>query len=280
MRRVNLGLWVLLVTACAGSDTETPSAEHEIVGGRTATALAAVGYLSMDSDLSGRMFERFCTATLVAPRVVVTAAHCVHEMKYAQRPEGPWMTFATGAATSFARRPTRVYSVYEAPRYNPDDPAYQINNGSQHDFAVLVLANDVVGVTPARVASLDVRREHLAIGYGRTIAGAFDLLEQGLPKRKSIPMSILAEGTSPTFVRAAPANRRTDSVCYGDSGGPLLEIDSSRPEEAVLVGVLASMQNDDPTRTCLPGTPAGYSSPTAHQSLIGQALRSAVNGPP
>ncbi len=251
----------------AAAEDETVD-EEAIVGGKREAGFRAVGYLSMDADTSGQNFSRFCTATLIAPNVVATAAHCVHEMKFAQQPGGPWMTFAVGSATPIARSPTRVYSVYEDPAYNPLDPAYQTNNGAKHDFALLVLSSNVTGVTPARIGTPDASRKHIAIGYGRTVAGAFDLLERGLPQRKAIAMTLGA--ISANFTSAEPTNKTTDSVCYGDSGGALLEIDPRRPSEALLVGVLAQMDNDDPSRTCMPGTGAGYSSPNAHRTLVDQ----------
>lgn len=259
-------------TGCGAAVEDETVDEEAIVGGKREAGFRAVGYLSMDDDTSGQRFSRFCTATLIAPNVVATAAHCVHEMKFAQQPGGPWMTFAVGSATPIARRPTRVYSVYEDPAYNPLDPEYQTNNGAKHDFALLVLASNVTDVTPARIGAPDASRKHIAIGYGRTVAGAFDLVERGLPQRKAIPMTVGA--ISATFTNAEPTNKRTDSVCYGDSGGALLEIDPQRPTEALLVGVLAQMDNDDPSRTCLPGTGAGYSSLAAHRSLVAQATQS------
>src|SRR5262245_60657050 len=104
MRRANLASAVALTTrraffaasvaatlagaACSGQ-VDASSDEAEIVGGRAERRFAPVGYLSMETDRSGRSFTPFCTATLLAPRVLATAAHCVHDMKHRVRSEGP-----------------------------------------------------------------------------------------------------------------------------------------------------------------------------------------------
>ena len=75
-------------------------------------------------------------------------------------------------------------------------------------------------------------------------------------------MSLVTDATTPVFTKVEPTNETTDSTCYGDSGGALLEIDPTRPSDALLVGVLAQSDVEDPARTCVPGTRAGYSSPS------------------
>ncbi len=266
------------IVAC-GDGEEISSADEDIVGGRNDTRFSPVGYLALDADRTGAHYTLFCTATLIAPKVVATAAHCVHETKLQTSAAGPYITFATGAAKG-ARTPSYARLVYEDPLYDPLDPAYSAKELYAHDFALLVLDDAVPGVTPAKIAPADPSRPYLAVGYGRTKTGPYDLVEPGPPKRKSLAMSLVG-GTPDTYYVVDPKGG-AGAVCYGDSGGPLLQVGGTG-KDVVVVGVLATMFGDDPNKTCVPGTRTAYSSFVAEKALVDQVLAVAgrqAAGPP
>ncbi len=261
-----------LLPACsdAGSDR---TADDDIVGGAAERRFLSVGYLALERA-DGASLSPFCTGTLIAPRVVATAAHCVHELKYAVAPGGPFMTFTRGLTTSAARAPVPVSLVYEDPAYNPQDPAYEANAGFANDFALLVLERPMEGVTPARIAAADPTKAHLAVGYGRTKSGPYDLVEEGLPKRKSLEMTVIG-GSAETYYLSRPD--ADGSVCYGDSGGPLLELGDDARDVAI-VGVTAHMFNLDPNDACMPGTRVAQPSLAAKKAMIDEVLAAASGG--
>lgn len=133
-----------------------------LVGGTPDLRWAAAGHL-----VHGRTFEEAaagkvaCGATLVAPNVVVTAAHCV-----LAAPDDVW-AFGTGHLGS--ARPMRVVSRRVHPQFHPEpqakvDVKYFLKN---FDVATLVLERPVANVAPAILprAKADPGCGYVAIGH-------------------------------------------------------------------------------------------------------------------
>ncbi|MEP7124592.1 MAG: trypsin-like serine protease [Byssovorax sp.] len=159
----------------------------------------AVGALTLENQ------SLHCTATLISSRVALTAAHCVHRYD-AQR-----LRFVLGddIASEDALR-YRVASAVVPSSY------VQGCNGS--DVAAVILEEDVVDVTPARL-----RAQPLAggatpqltyVGYGfAKFAGNEGA---GIKRCADLPV----EQANGQWFRA---HLGAENVCHGDSGGPALE---------------------------------------------------------
>lgn len=149
-----------------------------------------------------------CTGTLVAPNVVVTAAHCVPNC--AQR-------ILVGEDVAFAQdgQVTDVQNAVPHRGYRPPDPT--------DDIAVLILANPVREVVPRPIADRGALDGAFAVrltGYGNT-----DVFSSGgYGRRRMVDVPIAGQDPkygadfSREFVAGAPFLDR-DS-CNGDSGGP------------------------------------------------------------
>lgn len=266
----------VLLGACSGATGEGAAgdgdtSEEDIVGGRVENRFPPVGYLALDEDASGARFTPFCTATLIAPRVVATAAHCVHDTKHSAGLHGPYITFAFGRAIADRRAPVYVSAIYEDPAYDPQRPDYFSAAVFEHDFALLVLERPITEVAPARLEAADPTRPFIAVGYGRTKTGPYDLVEEGLPKRKSLAMKLVGGTAASHYELQSTAG----AVCYGDSGGPLLQtVQINGRAETVTVGVLATMFAEDPNVTCARGTVAAYVSFVAQRAFVSRVLAS------
>lgn len=194
---------VLGVSGCAAeasqSQEEAESSASEIVGGTTTTAHPAVGAIV---DNGGP----FCTGTVVAPRVVVTAAHCLEGVTSPNQ-----IGFALGPN---AFRPQKVILV-SAATVHPQYDARNIRN----DIAVLRLASDA-GVTPVPIATKApvVGQSLVFVGYGMSNGrtGA------GFGTKRQVTMKIAQLGA--TQFAYAEANKNT---CGGDSGGPAFATDAN-----------------------------------------------------
>jgi secreted trypsin-like serine protease len=151
-----------------------------------------------------------CTGTLVAPNVVVTAAHCVVGGCASRVFVGPDVASPTdGEIIEVAS--TAVHQGYDPPL------------SRAHDVAVLILANEVTGVSPRSMAprgALAGATSVLVVGYGTTDTDG----SSGYGNRKKVDVPLVS-GEVPVgqdlvveFVAGRPLLER-DS-CRGDSGGP------------------------------------------------------------
>jgi len=178
----------------------TESSGAAIVGGQTTSAYPAVGALTQSGS-------PFCTGTVVAKRVVVTAAHCLAGVSASR------IRFALGP-NGF--QPQAVVGVTRAvihPQYN----ASTIKN----DIGVLILSSDAP-VTPIAInTSMSASWEGRSltfVGYG--VANGVSQTGGGVKRVVNIAVSQIG---STQF--AYEDSRR--NTCFGDSGGPAFAQDAS-----------------------------------------------------
>jgi len=174
-----------------------------------------VGLAHRDPSCGHEQAAIDCTGTLVAPRVVITAAHCL-----AFDPPNVDEVFF-GASFSDGGVSIPVIGGRTDPDYDATTHA--------HDVAALILASDA----PAGTVPVPLRRAALPdltgatvrmVGYGITSVSATDV---GV--RMTGNGQISAVGADDLSIAPAPA-----MSCDGDSGGPVLA-DTGAGEE--LVGV-------------------------------------------
>lgn len=204
---VSSALGLLLTVACgpSGDRPEPPAAAPAaIVAGTADSQDPAVVAIGVRRVGCGAPLAVHCTGTLIAPRLVLTAAHCITDTPFGSNLEVLFGSDAASPAASF-RRVTEVQL----------HPAYAAGNALA-DLALLILEESATAApVPLNTAPLDaawVGRSVRLVGFGQTQASG------SLPGGKRTGTATISEVGSSQF-RVVPGPSLS---CHGDSGGPLL----------------------------------------------------------
>jgi secreted trypsin-like serine protease len=175
-----------------------------------------------------------CTGTAIAPRVVITAAHCVANISK-KRLE---FTLSGHAATEPAAASVAVLRAYVHPSYDLR------SSGSLHDIALVELAAPLDRSTFERLLSPQEAPAVLRSGAGVELVGYAS-------------KSRLIEKTA---TRATITSLRADEMtvggpgepqsCEGDSGGPAFVLDGAGGRR--IAGIVSRSAND--ATVCVDGS--------------------------
>jgi secreted trypsin-like serine protease len=198
-------LFTLLLSACAPTESDEEPTESAIIGGTRTGAYPAVMLLFAGDLATGA--GSLCTATVIAPRVLLTAAHCV-----AADEVGPDAEFAVFTGTDFDAKNGRLLTVSSV-MHDPAFDARRLEAG--HDVGAVILASAVGtrpiavnrGTDPQTLIGQPVR----LVGYGVN-----DGAHQTGSGVKRVTTTAL-HGVDAHLLAIGDGDHGT---CQGDSGGP------------------------------------------------------------
>ena len=227
-RRTQVLLWLALWTlsACAPtSPTPSPSIRTDTVvaGTEAPDDAAVVALLARRARCTGEPLTLLCTGSLIAPDVVLTAAHCLEIFGT----DGAYEVFLGTKLLPEPEPGGRFFRVASAVRH----PGYE-RTSHAYDAALLRLAKPVnespLPLPGPGKAPLEPGQSARGVGFGDT-------------KDASAPAGQRRQGTL-VLTQVEASGFRVDPApsmsCVGDSGGPVLVRGAEGGE--VLVGVTAS----------------------------------------
>jgi trypsin len=254
-----------ICTALASSCQKTPNSNIKIIGGHAATEHHPwfVQLLSEETSAEG-----FCGGTLIAPQIVVTAAHCIKPSDVKD------LHVALGLADGenlHLNHPVKVRGIIVHPDYAATN--------TKNDIALLYLADYSGVVFEKPVAPLPFNRDSaspesdgvsvLAVGLG--MLSPIGSLYDGVVREVTLPLIATAqcaetyEGLDSTQFCAGQWETGGIDTCNGDSGGPIVSQSSSGDWK--LVG-LTSHGDSCGQR----GSPGVYTRLSAYAAWIDQSI--------
>ena len=179
----------------------------EAVSDASAWPMTAIGRLTVGFGQN----RRFCSAFVVAERVIATAAHCVYRRREDENAEPGWVTFEPQAVATQSAGIWSGQTVYLPRDWTSNEDVPQLG---KLDFAFIVLAQPIIAKTGAVgiEANPDEAGPFLSLGYprkptrlfefdGRFLFASTGAMEQSL-EGQMLAQNGLTEGASggPWFV--------------------------------------------------------------------------------
>lgn len=187
------------------------------VAGQSAPVQSVPGWEAVGRlNIGGRSM---CTASLIAPDLVLTAAHCMYDIRHGRAINPRSITFEAGLNGRSAKAARKVVKAVVHPGYRHGQTAlYQTGT----DLAVLRLSSPIGAVRPLLLASAPVQGAQV------------DVMSYSRQHKRS-----LRRQTSCQVLSARPSSLITSCrVDLGASGSPVLQLLPGRPPR--LVSVISS----------------------------------------
>ncbi|KAH9111716.1 hypothetical protein AeMF1_013841 [Aphanomyces euteiches] len=215
-----------LLLALSALFASAASQHIDVVGGREAAVGRHLYVASLREDAEG---GTNCGGSLIAPNVILTAAHCSVEANYA-------LQYAViGTHYSSGSQDGEVIAISQQIVHPQNDP-----NTNSYDFAIYILESDSQQ-TPVQISFDEIGSNVPVVvrGFGTTSEGGSepDVLQKlTINTLSNSRCAQLLSGNTVDDTMVCAGGKAGKDSCQGDSGGPLT-IESNGQE--TLVGVVS-----------------------------------------
>jgi secreted trypsin-like serine protease len=208
------------------------TSSYAIVNG-SASPAAQDYVVQIAIEQKGKMVP-FCTGTLIAKNLVITARHCTGELSADEE-----------SITSYTPTKLKFYfGIGAGPKTIDKTPEAQgktiFTNGKKDllpDIALVELDKELdIPIVPIRLGSSAAKGEAFdVVGYGLTEDHRYPNVRQ---QRKGLKIALVAPGKSDFFSLTDGEFQFGEAACAGDSGGPALSA-----ETGALIGIASRVTN-------------------------------------
>lgn len=208
-----------IVTTWAGAGVAEESKLQPLATGEEAAPWESVGRLDLGRG--------FCTGSLIAPDLVLTAAHCLYDRRTSSVLDPARIEFRAGfrQGSSSASRGVRRAVPHPAYRFNPEAGLEE----SIYDLALLELDQPI---QDAEVAPLEIDSEKAGTGQSVSVV-SYAIGRSEVPSREEA-CDVIREDRG-VFILSC-------NVDFGASGAPVFRMDGSIARIVSVVSAKARLQ--------------------------------------
>lgn len=251
-------LLVALILASTATAAPNPRATGSVIGGQNAKIAEYPSLAFIEGVQATAGYA--CTGTVVAPRVILTAGHCVEDIESSSIVEPGLIAVATGVSNLKKIQRTQISAVERVLAYPGFDPTQLHGDAGLLILTAPVTAPPIALATGADATLYEPGDQLTVAGWGidnrKTGHAPNQLQSATVPIEEGSRCKERTKRYYPFFdpqvqVCALDAPRFHITTCHGDSGGPAI---ATRPDGTpVEIGVTSLGDG-----SCNPASPAVF----------------------